>query len=77
MSLTDLLLAAIAVAAVLSLWGLSLTRRLRRIVRHSKLDPLTKLGSGHWLDSEPWPAAGKPWSCGVSPCGRCFSVSLA
>ena len=38
-------------------WSLSLSRRLRRIERTSKLDPLTGLGSGDWLQSERWPAA--------------------
>jgi diguanylate cyclase (GGDEF)-like protein len=38
-------------------WSLSLARRLRRIERTSKLDPLTGLGSGDWLQAERWPAA--------------------
>ena len=50
--------AAVAVACFYSLWWcLSLTRRLRRIERASKLDPLTGLGSGDWLQAERWPAA--------------------
>ena len=50
--------AAIALACCYSFWwSLSLSRRLRRIERTSKLDPLTGLGSGHWLDAERWPAA--------------------
>ena len=49
---------AVSVACCYSLWWcLSLTRRLRRIERASKLDPLTGLGSGDWLDAERWPAA--------------------
>ncbi len=49
---------AVALACCFSLWWcLSLARRLRRIERHSKLDPLTGLGSGDWLDAERWPAA--------------------
>ena len=49
---------AVALACCYSLWWcLSLARRLRRIERHSKLDPLTGLGSGDWLDAERWPAA--------------------
>ena len=50
--------AAVTLACCYSLWWcLSLTRRLRRIERHSKLDALTGLGSGDWLQSERWPAA--------------------
>ncbi len=49
---------ALALACFYSLgWCLSLARRLRRIERNSKLDPLTGLGSGDWLQSERWPAA--------------------
>ena len=49
---------AVSVACCYSLWWcLSLARRLRRIERHSNLDPLTGLGSGDWLNAERWPAA--------------------
>ncbi len=49
---------AVSLACCYSLWWcLSLTRRLRRIERHSKFDPMTGLGSGDWLDAERWPAA--------------------
>ena len=49
---------AVALACCYSLWWcLSLARRLRRIERHSKLDPMTGLGSGDWLQAERWPAA--------------------
>jgi diguanylate cyclase (GGDEF)-like protein len=55
---SDLAVAAVAVACFYSLWWcLSLARRLRRIERTSKLDPLTGLGSGDWLHAERWPAA--------------------
>jgi len=58
MSGSDLAVAAVAVACFYSLWWcLSLARRLRRIERTSKLDPLTGLGSGDWLHAERWPAA--------------------
>ncbi len=58
MSRSDLAVAAVALACFYSLWWcLSLARRLRRIERTSKLDPLTGLGSGDWLHSERWPAA--------------------
>lgn len=58
MSWTDLVVAAVTVACFFLLgWSLSLSRRLNRIERHSKLDPLTGLGSGHWLESERWHAA--------------------
>jgi len=58
MSGSDLAIAAVAVACFYSLWWcLSLARRLRRIERTSKLDPLTGLGSGDWLHAERWPAA--------------------
>ena len=58
MSGADLAVAAVAVACFYSLWWcLSLARRLRRIERSSKLDPLTGLGSGDWLQAERWPAA--------------------
>ena len=58
MSGVALAVAAVAVACFYSLWWcLSLARRLRRIERRSKLDPLTGLGSGDWLHSERWPAA--------------------
>ena len=58
MSGPDLGFTAVALACCYSLWWcLSLARRLRRIERHSKLDPMTGLGSGDWLKSERWPAA--------------------
>jgi len=58
MSGVALAIAAVAVACFYSLWWcLSLARRLRRIERRSKLDPLTGLGSGDWLHTERWPAA--------------------
>ena len=58
MSGSDLAVAAEALACFYSLWWcLSLARRLRRIERASKLDPLTGLGSGDWLHAERWPAA--------------------
>ena len=58
MSGADLAVAAVAVACFYSLWWcLSLARRLRRIERPSKLDSLTGLGSGDWLQTERWPAA--------------------
>ena len=58
MSGVALAVAAVAVACFYSLWwSLSLARRLRRIERRSKLDPLTGLGSGDWLHTERWPAA--------------------
>ena len=58
MSGTDPGIVAVAFACCYSLWWcLSLTRRLGRIERTSKLDPLTGLGSGDWLQSERWPAA--------------------
>jgi len=66
MSGSDLAVAAVALACFYSLWWcLSLARRLRRIERTSKLDPLTGLGSGDWLHTERWPAAmrsGRPLS---------------
>ena len=55
---SDLAVAAVAVACFYSLWwSLSLARRLRRMERTAKLDPLTGLGSGNWLHNERWPAA--------------------
>ncbi len=58
MSGADLAVAAVAVACFYALWWcLSLARRLRRIEHTSKLDPLTGLGSGDWLQTERWPAA--------------------
>ena len=58
MSGAALAVAAVAVACSYSLgWCLLLARRLRRIERTSKLDPLTGLGSGDWLHAERWPAA--------------------
>ena len=58
MSGSDLAVAAVAVACFYALWWcLSLARRLRRMERTTKTDPLTGLGSGHWLETERWPAA--------------------
>jgi len=58
MSGSELAVASVAVACFYSLWWcLSLARRLRRIERTSRLDPLTGLGSGDWLHAERWPAA--------------------
>ena len=58
MSGADIVVPAVALACLYSLgWGLALARRLRRIERTSRLDSLTGLGSGHWLDAERWPAA--------------------
>ncbi len=58
MSGTDLAVAAVAVACFYALWwAYSLSCRLRRIERLSKLDSLTGLGSGDWLQTERWPAA--------------------
>jgi len=58
MSGSDLAVAAVALACFYSLWWcMSLARRLHRIERTSKLDPLTGLGSGDWLHTERWPAA--------------------
>ena len=58
MSGPDLGVTTVALACCYSLWWcLSLARRLRRIERTSKTDPLTGLGSGDWLDAERWPAA--------------------
>jgi len=36
---------------------MTLARRLGHIERTTKTDPLTGLGSGHWLETERWPAA--------------------
>ena len=58
MSWSNLAVAAVAVACFnLLFWCLRITRRLQRIERTTKTDPLTGLGSGHWLDTERWPAA--------------------
>ena len=58
MSWSDFAVAAVAVACFYSLWWcLTLARRLKRIERTTKTDPLTGLGSGHWLETERWPAA--------------------
>ncbi len=58
MSWSDLAIAAVAVACFNLLgWCLSLARRLGQIERTTKTDPLTGLGSGHWLETERWPAA--------------------
>ena len=58
MSWMDLIVATPTVACCFLLgWCLSLSRRLYSIERHSKLDPLTGLGSGHWLETERWQAA--------------------
>ena len=58
MSGSDLAVAAVAAACFYALWwAYSLSVRLRRIERLSKLDSLTGLGSGDWLQTERWPAA--------------------
>jgi diguanylate cyclase (GGDEF)-like protein len=58
MSWSDVALAAVAVACFNLLWWcLTLARRLGHIERTTKTDPLTGLGSGHWLEAERWPAA--------------------
>ena len=58
MSWSDVSIAAVAVACLNLLWWcLSLVRRLGDIERTTKTDPLTGLGSGHWLETERWPAA--------------------
>jgi len=58
MSASNLAVSAVVVVCFYGLWwGLSLSRRLGRLERHSKLDPLTGLGSGDWLYNERWPAA--------------------
>ena len=58
MSWSDFAVAAVAVACLNSLWWcLTLARRLGHIERTTKTDPLTGLGSGHWLETERWPAA--------------------
>ena len=58
MSASDLAVAAVAAACFYALWwAYSLSVRLRRIERLSKLDSLTGLGSGDWLQTERWPAA--------------------
>ena len=58
MSWSDVAIAAVAVACFNLLWWcLSLARRLGHIERTTKTDPLTGLGSGHWLETERWPAA--------------------
>ena len=58
MSRADLEVAALALACFYLLWWcLSLTRRLQRLERTSKIDPFTGLGSGDWLHAERWPAA--------------------
>ena len=58
MSGSALAVAAVAVACFYALWwAYSLSCRLRRIERLSKLDSLTGLGSGDWLQTERWPAA--------------------
>ena len=44
-------------ASTLLWWCQSLARRLGHIERTTKTDPLTGLGSGHWLETERWPAA--------------------
>ena len=54
----DLAVIPLALSCLYSLaWSLSLAHRLRRIERTSRLDPLTGLGSGDWLQTERWPAA--------------------
>ena len=58
MLIADLAVVPLVLSCLYSLaWSLSLARRLRRIERTSKLDPLTGLGSGDWLQAERWPAA--------------------
>ena len=58
MSSSDIALAALAVAYCnLLAYCLTVSRRLGRIERTTKTDPRTGLGSGHWLESERWPAA--------------------
>ena len=58
MSWSDVAVAAVAVACFnLLWWTLTLSRRLGHIERTTKTDPRTGLGSGHWLDTERWPAA--------------------
>ena len=58
MSWSDVAIAAVAVACFNLLWWcLLLARRLGHIERTAKTDPLTGLGSGHWLETERWPAA--------------------
>ena len=58
MSWSDVAIVAVAVACFNLLWWcLSLARRLGHIERTTKTDPLTGLGSGHWLETERWPAA--------------------
>ena len=58
MSWSDVALAVVAVACFNLLWWcLTLARRLGNIERTTKTDPLTGLGSGHWLETERWPAA--------------------
>ena len=58
MSFSDIALAALAVAYCnLLAYCLTVSRRLGRIERTTKTDPHTGLGSGHWLESERWPAA--------------------
>ena len=58
MSFSDIALAALAVAYCnLLAYCLTVSRRLGRIERTTKTDPRTGLGSGHWLESERWPAA--------------------
>ena len=58
MSWSDFAVAAVAMACFYSLWWcLTLARRLGHIERTTKTDPLTGLGSGHWLETERWPAA--------------------
>ena len=58
MSFSDIALAALAVAYCnLLVYCLTVSRRLGRIERTTKTDPRTGLGSGHWLESERWPAA--------------------
>ena len=54
----DLAVVPLALSCLYSIaWSLSLAHRLRRIERTSRLDPLTGLGLGDWLQSERWPAA--------------------
>jgi diguanylate cyclase (GGDEF)-like protein len=57
MSSTQLSYAVAVVCLWLLIWCRWLNGRLSRMERQSRLDPLTGLGSGHWLNTERWPAA--------------------
>ena len=61
MSGTDLAVAAVAVACFYALWwDYSLSLRLRSIERISKVESLTDLGTGDWINTERWLAAMRP-----------------